>query len=359
MRILFLVEYLKEGGIERILQQMMAQLPKRQMPCAVYAYETPTLTGLGKEIEAQGGKVFTYQKAAGFDLKLVRNLAKVVREENISVIHTHDFGPTEYAVALKILFPSLQLVHTQHTLHHFINNARYRLFLQCASPFYSAIACVSKYVEDELSRRCRFLRRKLITIPNGVDTDKFRPANTAEAGSSKFKLINISRISPEKNLITLLKASAELAKRGFEFEVHHIGSGSVDEESKIKEAVKSLGLESYVFLHGFQSDVRPFLENCDLFISSSLTEGHPVSVIEAMAIGLPCLLSDISPHREFQGSGVRFFTNEPSVLAAKLASILTSPAPFLKRSVENRDTVLKKFSMRQMINRYSEVYGHA
>lgn len=353
MGVLYLVEFLKQGGVERILHQLALQMSQSGRPCYLFSYETEKLTEVGKQIQKSGIEVFTYKKKPGYDLKLLWQLAKVIREKNIRVIHTQDFGPTEYAIALKILFPKLRLVHTQHTLHYMIQYRKYLLFLQFASFFYSTFSCVSEPMKTSLEEECPLLRGRIQVIPNGVDTEKFSPAESSPK-KGLLRLVTVSRISPEKNLIFLLEACLELKKRKVAFHLDHIGSGIKSEESKIRNFIKKNKLHNEVTLHGFQEDVRPFLKEADVFVSTSITEGHPVAVLEAMSSGLPCLLSDIPAHRVFHSAGLQFFPLELSALVSQLEK---TNAPFLKKGKNNRKTILEEFSIAHMLKTYQGLYG--
>lgn len=71
------------------------------------------------------GARFTTNTKNGYDFGLVRRLKRIIKQDQIDVIHTHDFGPMEYAIALKVLMPRLKLVHTQHTLHGIVKRRDY------------------------------------------------------------------------------------------------------------------------------------------------------------------------------------------------------------------------------------------
>jgi hypothetical protein len=91
------------------------------------------LKGLSLEMDRLGKKVYIYKKSAGHDFSFDRYLRDIIRNNNVTTIHTHDFGPMEYALVQKIIDPRIRLFHTQHTLHHFVVNLKYRLFFPTGS----------------------------------------------------------------------------------------------------------------------------------------------------------------------------------------------------------------------------------
>ncbi|MCB0416056.1 MAG: glycosyltransferase family 4 protein [Bdellovibrionaceae bacterium] len=357
-RVLHLVEHLYQGGIERLLEQLAKHSPKERYSLYFYAYQTEKLQGIGQKLQGHGTPVFCYNKPKGYDFKLLRELVHTVRHNNIQVIHTHDFGPMEYAIALKARFPGLRLIHTHHTLHDFLRYPKYVFFFQFASLFYSQIVGVSDYVTEELKSHCPIARRKLRTIYNGLDFAAFEPSvGRAELRPGRLRLVNVSRISAEKNLIHLLRTCAALKAEGVDFELHHAGSGSAEEELRLKQFVENNGLGSQVFFHGFQEDVKGLLANGDIFVSPSFTEGHPVAVLEAMAAGLLCLCSDIPAHRLLSNDGILFFELNGEDLLNKLREISKQPATYAALPARAQHNVRSSFSMERMIQEYGALYA--
>lgn len=354
-KVLHIVEYLYQGGIERLLQQIATHTPEAPARLCFYAYQVDSKSGMAGELEKTGVPLYLYNKGGGYDFNLLKALIAVVEKHDIQTIHTHDFGPMEYAVALKLRFPRLKLIHTHHSLHYFLRFPRYIRFFQLFSLFYSKIICVSDHVKDTLGARCPLSRGKLVTIPNGVALETF--SDQTGPLSNPLRLVNVSRVSPEKNLIKTLEACRELKNAGINFVFHHAGSGDPEEESKLRDFVAVNQLEGNVHFHGFLSDVRKVLALGDIFVSTSLTEGHPVAVLEAMASGKLCVVSDIPPHRQISSDALVFFQLEGSDLFQKLKTVAESPAVYEVLREKAKEEVAQKFSMERMIASYLKMYA--
>ncbi len=338
-----------------MLEQIARHTPEEAASLFFFAYQAPKVVGMAKELEQSGVPLYCYDKPAGYDLNLLRELISLVRKNRIQTIHTHDFGPMEYAVALKIRFPRIQLVHTHHSLHYFLRFRRYIWAFRLFSLFYSRIICVSDHVREELSRHCPTARRKLLTINNGVNVSAFDPVET-KLSPGPLRIVNVSRLSPEKNVVHTLLALKRLKGDGVEFEFHHAGSGDVVEEKKLQDFVEENGLSDRVHFHGFQTDVRKILELGDVFVTSSKTEGHPVAVLEAMASGKICLCSDIAPHRLLSKESILFFNLEDDSLATLLKSVSRDLGQYSPLRVKAREEVAQKFSLERMIGDYLQLY---
>ncbi len=357
--VLHLVEYLYLGGIERLLEQL-ALNTNDKANVFFFTYETKELSGIGKQIEEQGFPVATYKKAAGRDWTLIKTLIQYIKENKIDVIHTHDFGPIEYAVILKLRFPWIKLIHTQHTIIHFVREKKYTMFFQIASYFYKRMIAVSQYVADTILEYCpRMKKSVLVVIANGVDTEAFKTSQI-NLDQKKLKLVSIARISREKNLIYLLKTCKLLKDANIPFEFHHAGTAKLPAMiDDLKNYISENNLSENVFLHGFTNDTLSILNKGDLFISASHTEGHPVAVLEAMSCEKLCFCSDISAHRELGEDIVILFDKEDEqALFRTLVSYQNDESAFDKeqRLVRGRKKVEEKFSIQNMVSNYVELY---
>lgn len=356
--VLHLVEYLYLGGIERLLEQLALNSGDKAN-IHFFTYETQTLSGIGKEIAQHGFPVYTYKKKAGRDWKLIGELIKIIKENNIQVVHTHDFGPVEYAVILKLRFPRLKLIHTQHTIIHFVRHRKYTMFFQFASFFYDKIIAVSEYNAQTIKEHCPLMKKKALTvIANGVDTDIFKPSGL-EAEKKILKLVNIARISNEKNLSYLLNTCRQLNESGIPFIFHHAGTGKSPEMlAKIHQFIEDNQLQEKVILHGYTNDAKSILDLGDIFISASHTEGHPVAVLEAMACEKLCFCSDISPHRELGDSVILFDKEDELSLFNALKTVYEEKAEFDigSKMKLGRENVVHKYSIEQMVQNYVEQY---
>lgn len=357
-KVLHLVEYLYLGGIERLLEQLALNTgPGAQLH--FFTYETATLGGIGKAIQNQGFPVFTFKKAPGRDWNLVKELIRVVKENQIDAIHTHDFGPTEYAVLLKLRFPRLRLIHTQHTVHHFLARKSYRYFFQGASYLYDRIVCVSDHVKNSILAGCPLVRKSVMhVIPNGVDTERFAAENESNPTYSPLKLVSVCRISYEKNLEYLLNTCRLLKEHQIPFEFHHAGTAKLAAtKEKLEKFLTDHGLQNEVTLHGFMDDPRGVLAKGDFFLSSSLQEGHPVAVLEAMALEKICICSDIAPHRETAHGVIELFDLKNENALFEVLKRISQEKPDLSSlKKQTRDVILNNYSLKKMVDRYVELY---
>jgi glycosyltransferase involved in cell wall biosynthesis len=186
----------------------------------------------------------------------------------------------------------------------FGGRVRTRLASSVSAFFCDATICVSDAVRNRLVSDYRFPASKTITIYNGVSISEFVPSEGNRAsvrarlgvGSEEFLLVCVARLSEVKGLDILLLAMARVLRHGLLCKCIIVGDGPL--RKSLSEQAQALGLYSRVFFEGFQRDVRPYLQTADAFVLTSHREGFPLSILEAMACGLPCVVTNVGGNAE-------------------------------------------------------------
>jgi glycosyltransferase involved in cell wall biosynthesis len=218
--------------------------------------------------------------------------------------------------------------------------------------------CVSEAVRNSLLSILRFSPRKTITIHNGVSTTVFAPSQAngiairAQLGiePEEFILVCAARLSIVKGVDILLQAVSRVVRRGVNCKCIILGDGPLKEE--LMQETKSLDLSGVVFFEGFQRDVRPFLQAASAFILTSHTEGLPLSVLEAMACGLPCIVTNVGGSAEAVKHQVTGLVIPPGSVDEAERAILylaTHAQERAEMASKARETVCQSFNIdRQM-----------
>ncbi len=282
-------------------------------------------------------------RSAGWDFRLViRRLAhvfyacltaRICHSRGIRHLHAH-FGQTPATIAW---FASELLNRTKRTRTHwsftihgfqdFVDDADARLDLKAASADF--IVCVSDYTRSQLCRVTdpQYWGRYHV-IRCGIDLKDF-PFRNSQPNRKVPRIILVARLSPEKGHLILLHALRMLQNDGLDVELQIVGAGSF--EAAIRREVALLGLDAKVSLTGElpPSEVSRLLANADIFCLPSFSEGLPVSIMEAMAVGVPVVSTWISGIPELAINDVSALTvpasNAPA-LAIALRRISENPA---------------------------------
>ncbi len=228
--------------------------------------------------------------------------------------------------------------------------------------FMVAAGCATGIISNTEPARCSRLyrwlyhRKRGLMIANGVVANSRAHDCSARTVHEKpLQLLFAGRLSTEKNWPLLLQAMAQLVTR---CDARLTICGRGEHQAQVESRIAELDLQDRVNLVGYQPDLRSAMEKYDSLVMPSLWEGMPNVVLEAMAAGLPCILSDIPEHRTVCGStNAAVFFDLTST--ASLVDAVCSVAGSVERRLAMSDAGLKRsaeFSVSHMVARHGEAY---
>lgn len=259
----------------------------------------------------------------------------------------------------------LKIKSTRDVLRRVFGRRARRLLSARVPPYLcNKTICVSNAVRDTLIRQYKFPVRKMLTIHNGVSPAEFAPGRSngmairTKLGirSDEFVLVCISRLSPEKGLDVLLKALSVLLHGNLSCKLIIIGEGYL--RDKLMEQIVELNLSRNVFMEGFQDDVRPYLCAADVFVLTSYLEGLPFSVLEAMACGLPCVVTNVGGNSEavtHNVNGLVVNSGSAEEVVEAIFYLLTRPQERARMGNASRSRVLKEFDIEACMSEIKRV----
>lgn len=205
---------------------------------------------------------------------------------------------------------------------------------------YSRIICISDGVKESLINWLpEFDCKKLVTIQNGIDIAKYSMGALRSDDTHKPVIISVGRLDKMKNYIRAIDACALLKDLDFEYII--LGGGS--EYNTLKQHIGKKRLENKVKLLGFQSDVPRYLSQSDIFLLPSIWEGFGLSMVEAMACGLPVVVSNVPGVREIVGNNIK-------------CGFLVDPHDVADIAEKLRCLIISR-KLRREIGRYNELYA--
>ncbi len=218
--------------------------------------------------------------------------------------------------------------------------------------------CVSYAVRDTLVKVYGFRPRKTVVIVNGVCSSTFAPSKmngTAvrarlDIDPEEFVLVCAARLVEGKGIDILIRAVSQVLRQGVPCKCIILGDGPLKEQ--LQQKVKFEGLWDHVFFEGFQPDVRPYLQAGSAFILTSHLEGLPISVLEAMACGLPCIVTDVGGSAEAVKDQVTGLVIPPASVEAAADAILylaANPDKRFEMTSKTRDEVKRSFDLEKSI----------
>jgi glycosyltransferase involved in cell wall biosynthesis len=218
--------------------------------------------------------------------------------------------------------------------------------------------CVSDAVRNQLVAEYRYPGRKTITRRNGVDLrwfsrDAFSAAAPAILAGRPLGpvAVCIARFVPQKRIEVLIEAMKRVVARFPAATCVLVGGGFLEGELKAK--VRELGLEETVLFAGETSDVRPYLAAADAFVLPSEREGLPLVLLEAMALGLPCIAAEAGGNREVIEDGVNGFVvpaGDAPRLAQAIEGLFAAPEEMAAMGRAARRTVEDRFDLEKTMS---------
>ncbi|MFC1551711.1 glycosyltransferase [Candidatus Latescibacterota bacterium] len=262
-------------------------------------------------------------------LKLSIKLKEIVKQDQTEpfLLHAH-LTPCQFYVpiAARIARLRMPLLTTEHNTNNRRRTMAFgKLFDRKLYNPYRHIICISEGVKTSMTNWLPKINNRLITIPNGVNTDEFNTLLQPVQNSECPIIISVGRIHKQKNYQTAIKACALLKDLNFEY--HILGDGV--EKPVLRKLIEEQGLVGKVKLLGFQSNVVEYLSRSNVFFMPSYWEGFGLAVVEAMACGLPVVVSDVPGVREIIGqnqkSGFLIDPHDPVSISEKLRYLICSP----------------------------------
>lgn len=191
-------------------------------------------------------------------------------------------------------------------------------------------------------------------VPNGVDIETFRPAETAKLDPPA--IVSVGRMIPRKGFDLLLRACATLKRKGLNVQCRLVGDGP--EEEPLKRLAAELDIADCVRFHGAlkREDIAALLPACSVFALPSHAEGMANAALEAMACGLPLLLTDVGGSRELvDGNGAIIPAGDEAALAQTLGGWLKDSDRLAAMSERSRERAMG-FSWSNAARQYVELY---
>lgn len=292
---------------------------------------------------------------------IVRNWINLIKKYSPQIINSHSALPDLLNSLGKLRFGRrISSIRTVHTESNWFSNSIFNyIFGKMIFPisFNSEIA-ISKTTKKILDDRAiaKFLKKQSKIIYNGISQKTINyPEEDKHRRDQIKQIITVGRLTEQKGYIYLLKAIS-LLKNSVPFSVLFLGDGP-DKEYLLQQT-KTLNLNDIVKFIGFHDNVLDYMAESDLFVSSSLWEGFPTVILEAMALGLPVVATNVSGSCELienDITGLLVPPKDPVALAEAIGSILNSSERSASFS-KNAKIKVKNFSIEKTAKEYEELY---
>lgn len=320
MRILQIIDSLEAGGAEKVAVNYANSL--------LLSTGFSALTATRKEgsLKNQLDKKVAYfflNKKGKLDFKAILRLRTFCKQHQIEWIHAH--GSSFFtAVLLKLVLPDIKLIwHDHYGMSEFLAS-RNTGILKICSLFFSGIITVNTILQQWAQKE--LWCKNVIYLPNYTTFTKKTVAGSSLQGETGKRILCLANLRPQKNHYLLMKVANIIRQRFPDWTFHLVGKDFEDDYSKsIRDLIRSEKLDKHVFVYGSRNDTEFVIQQCDIAILTSKSEGLPIALLEYGLHQKPVVVTDVGEIPQIIQNAVNGFlvpSEEPELFADALSKLI-------------------------------------
>lgn len=353
--ILYFTRTMGLGGTEKVILQLCESLKNEFDNIIVCSCGGENVNKL-KKLGIKHYKIDDIEnKNPIFMLKTIRQLSKIIKNEEINIIHTHHRMAAFYSYILSKKY-KFYSIHTAH------NTFYDKKIITKYSLKKSNLIAVGDKVKLNLINEFSLPEKNIITLYNGVKQESGNICEINELQSARekgyFLVGNIGRISEQKGMEYFVSAAKNLVLKNKRIKFFIVGDG--EDKEKIEHLIDKLNLKNEVILLGYRDDISNVIKQLDLVVLSSLWEGLPLTPIEAFAVGKTVIGTSVDGTTEIIKDEFNGILVEPrkSECISEAIDYLYNDFKARKLFEENAYITYKeKFSYDRFITNYKNYYN--
>jgi len=362
LRVALLLESDGPGGAETMLLNLGEELRRRGHE--VLPLGPSNKSGwLGDRFRERGFAPESFLVQHALDPACARHITEILRSHRIQVAHSHEFGMGIYGSIAARRAGSRHII-TMHGGRYYAERRRRRWALRWAARRSDALVAVSEATARDLRATLALPAGDVKVVHNGIP---FREGNRSSLrqelalAAGDLLIVAVGNLYPVKGHAVLLRALGELHRSGAVADApwRLAIAGRGEEEERLRALAAEEGIAERVTLLGYRQDVPDILAAADIFVMPSLSEGLPLALVEAMAAGLPVVVSEVGGVPEVAVAGreaILVRPGDPAPLAEGLAMLLRDSGARTAMGAAARERALRDFSVSTMCAAYERLY---
>ena len=347
------------SGAQNVMLNILSNLDRDKYEIFVISRSNGPLIEKLKEMKIIHLTVDSLRREISWqDLKPLVDIFRICKKYKFDIVHTHSAKPGFIGRIAARMAGVKKVIHTSHGYP--FNKFQpasvqflYRSLEAFAGLFCDYIVFVNNSDREMAIKKKLISKKKAITIYNGIDLSK---SCLQQKKSNRFVIGSSFRFWDQKNPIQTIEIAIKVCRKNSKIDFIFLGNG--DLLGKCKELVCEASLEKRIVFPGWQTNVLFWLKQFDAFLLFSKWEGLPISILEAMSIGLPIVASDISGNNELVSSknGVLVGLNEVDKLVDVLINLPKRKSELVSWGAESRRFVEKNCSLQKFVSEYKRIY---
>lgn len=362
IRVLHVVLSMETGGLENGIVNLVNHSDKERFEVDILCLRHRG--ELADRISNPNSKVIFDDKAGEGIWASIKKIVQTCKLGNYHIVHSHGFTTMLTSYIAKLISPYPMIINGEHgTLYH--DSLKQRLIQKFLFMKMDLNLSVSQDLKETIISAFSIHKDNFHTIINGVDTDKF--SNTGDLSSIFRQSLDIKdddliigsvgRLVPVKNYPSLINAFSMLLKS--HPDCHLVLAGDGVERELLKSHIDELGLQDKIHLLGRRDDIPSLMNQFDLFVLPSFSEGLSNTLLEAMSCGTPVIASDVGGNKEIilEGTTGYLYPSDDATSLANILKSLASNQALIKQLSDNaRKHICHRFSIESMVRNYEDTY---
>lgn len=319
---------------------------------------------LAEEVRKLGIKVVVVDETKNNIFQIVKIFRNTIKHASPHIIHSHRLKENILAYLSSKSDENIQIICTQHGMpepiilkYKMLKHATLsKIHLYILSKYFRYVIAVSDELRNKFIKKYSFNKEKIIFIHNGVDIPNDYYINR---DSDIFVIGSAGRLYKIKDYPFMVEIANEVLQKAGHIRFELAGEGP--ENENIQENIRKLGIGKDFKLTGFIDNIATFYETLDLYINTSLHEGLPMSILEAMAYGLPIIANNSGGLPEIVENGLHGYLideRNPKMFAQKCIQLFNDKELTRKMGIASRERIINEFSVQRMAEKYYKVYKY-
>ncbi|MFC3120834.1 glycosyltransferase [Agaribacter flavus] len=349
------------GGTEMVIKNIVNGL-KLDVNMSLFCIEEP-IGQWGKDLIEEGIPCHSFERREGFDWRLIVAIRKVINNKQIDIVHCHQYTPWVYG-AIATFGTKARVLFTEHgRFYPDSSNWKRRLVNPLLSNMTKSITAISAATKQALVDYEFLSESKIKVVYNGIEKvipsqDQVEIKRALDISEGKVVFGTIARLDPIKNQTMMLEAFANVISRGLDAILLVVGDGELMES--LQQLAKRLDIEKRVIFTGYKPYPADYLNIMDVFLLSSLSEGTSMTLLEAMSLAKPSVVTDAGGNSEIIKHKVNGLVvpNDDQQAFADAMFGLASHIGLLNEYASNALKIYQEqFSSVTMNQQYLSIYG--
>jgi sugar transferase (PEP-CTERM/EpsH1 system associated) len=365
-RIVHVIYRLQSGGMENGLVNLVNSLPEDEHQHDIICVTNST--DFARRIRATNVRIHELCKRPGKDLGVYIRFWRLIRKISPDIVHTRNLGTVDFSVVAAVAGVPVR-IHSEHgwdIADPAGVKLKYRLLRKLCNPAITLYIAVSNDIRSWLCQSVGIPERKILHICNGVDTAAFRPDGQATKWpipDDALVIGTVGRLDPIKDLATLIESVARIVKEHAKdrLAIHLVIIGQGALESELRRLAEDRGIGDLVIFAGQRDDLPCVYRSMHIFVLASLNEGISNTILEAMASGLPIVVTDVGGNGELisdRKTGLVVPARDVVGLSAAVREYIQDAKLREAHGLAARERAEQQFALDSMIQRYRDVYGN-